>query len=753
MAKASPAKTNFNTGEVTPLLAGRVDLEQYRNALKTSVNGIPMLQGGWTRRPGMKFCAEVKNHSEKCYLYPFEFSVTQAYMLIFGEAYLRFIRNQGLITLTAQNITGATAANPVVITIVGHGYSNGDRVVIAGVGGMTQLNNREFAVAGATADTFQLSGVNGSGYDAYTSGGTAAKVYEIVSPYAGLQPYELKAAQSADVLYIAHPLHPPHKLTRTGHTAWTITAIDFQDGPYLSTNTTAIALTPSAATGVGVTLTATSALFAASDVGRLIRIKEGSTWGWVKIVGYTSSTVVTVDIKSTLTNMNAKTTWRLGAWSATTGYPACVTFFEDRLFFAGATSTPQRIDGSETGGYETFSPTAFDGTVAADNALAFTLNSNDVNTIRWLIDDEKGLMAGTVGGEWIIRPSAQNEALSPTNITAKQSTSYGSANIPAVKAGKAALFVNRSARKLRELAYVFEVDGFRAPDMNVLAEHITKGGIVDIAYQKEPQSIFWLPRTDGTLLSFTYEREQQVLGWSRHSLGGYSNSGQSAPAIVESAAAIPVSDASRDELYVVVQRYVNGAIKRYIEYGAKLWEEDDAAADAVFLDSALTYSGAPVSALSGLWHLEGQTVGVWANGATHPDRTVVNGKITLNDDVYTKVAVGLKYNSDGQMLRIEAGAADGTAQGKLQRAHRVIVRVWKTLGLKLGYELNDATMYRPPMRTSAMDTDTAVELFTGDIEATWEGNYTTENYICWRFDQPAPGTVLAVYPQLHTQDR
>jgi hypothetical protein len=183
----------------------------------------------------------------------------------------------------------------------------------------------------------------------------------------------------------------------------------------------------------------------------------------------------------------------------------------------------------------------------------------------------------------------------------------------------------------------------------------------------------------------------------------------------------------------------------------KIWDGETDQVDAKFIDSMLTYDGAPTTTITGLWHLEGQDVSVLVDGATHPNKTVTNGKIAL-DREGSVVHVGLGYNSDGQMLRIEAGAADGTAQGKLQRNHRVIVRVWETLGLRLGHEFSD-TMYRPPMRSSADPTDAAVPLFTGDVEMQWEGGYSTENYVCWRFDQPLPGTIIAVMPQMHTQDR
>lgn len=811
MPKASPILENFNAGEWSPLMEGRVSLEKYRNALKTSLNGVPFVQGPWTRRPGTKFAHPLRDSSAKGRLQRFEFSTTQAYMLAFEDQRLRFFRNNAIITAAAQNITGITKANPAVVTYDGADtYANGDRVAITGVVGMTQVNNREFTVANVNtgANTFELSGVNSSAYDAYTSGGTVAEIYEIATPYLTAHLFELKFTQSADVLYITHPSYAPRKLTRTGHTAWTLSTVSFLDGPYLPTNTTTTTLTPSAASGV-ITVTASAALFASTDVGRLSRIghipaawaaatayskgavvrnngnlyictsagtsaasggpsgtggaitddsvvwkyvlsNDGLYWGWGTITGFTSSTQVSVTITRALGGTAAVDTWRLGVWSATTGYPAASTFYEDRLWFAGATSYPQRLDGSKSGDYENFAPSDEAGAVADDNAVAFTLNASDVNVVRWLADDEKGLLVGTVRGEWILRPATTQEALSPTNVSAKQSTKYGSANLQPVQVGNALLFVTRSARKMRELAYVYEVDGFRSPDMSLLAHHITDSGIVQIAHQQDPQSIVWCVRNDGVLLGLSYDREQNVIGWHRHILGGRSDAGGTANPVVESVAVIPDSTGTRDEVWLIVRRYINGATVRTIEYMAKFREEGDDREDAYYVDGGLTYDSTAATTITGLWHLEGQTVKVLVDGATHPDRTVANGKITLTR-AGSVVHVGHGYNSDMQPLRVDAGAADGTAQGKKQRKHRVIVRVWETLGIQVGVDADN--LYRPTIRTTADDAGAAPPLFTGDIECDLEGDYTSEPDMFFRFDQPLPGTILAIMPHQHTQDR
>jgi hypothetical protein len=781
--KVSAIQNAFNSGEITTLLYGRTDFDSYKNALKVCLNNIPLIQGATTRRPGTYFCDEVADSSKFTRLIPFKYSTTQAYMLEFGEGYIRFKRDNAPVTETPQAITAITKANPMVVTYSGADYSAGMHVDIQGVVGMTEVNNRRYEVVSVDtgANTMILEDMAGAQIDstnftAYSSDGTVAEVVEIAAPYQEDELARIKYVQSADVLYLVHPVYAPRRLTRSSHTTWTLTTMTntpsadgFVDGPYLPVNSTATTLTPSATTGTGITLTASSIVginngtgFQASDIGRYIRIKEGTDWAYVEITGRTSTTVVTVTAWESLVNTNAKASWRLGLYSETTGYPAAVTFYEDRLIFGGCPANPPRFDGSRTGDYHVFRPTDYDGTVVDDHAVSFVLNSDDVQTIRWMKGDEKALVVGTVEGEWPVRPSVNSEAMSPTNVSAKQSTGRGSADIQGIRAGDAILFVQTAKRQLRELAYVFEADKFKTPDMTVLSEHITKAatpetsGITDLTYQKMPQSIVWATRGDGALLSFTYERDQKVLAWARHELGGYSDSANVTHAKVESVACIPSADGTRDELWMIVQRYINGRLVRYVEYLTKTWEHGDVQEDAIYGDCALTYDGIPALTITGLYHLAGQTVGVLADGAAHPDCVVsATGTITL-DAAASVVQVGQRYNSDGQLLRLDVGAADGTAQGKLQRSHRVIVRVHDTLGLKTGANFNTSgrgKLTEYTFRTGANLTDTAVDLQSKDCDVAWDGDYTTENYVCWRFDGMFPGTILAIMPQMHTQDR
>lgn len=772
MARVAPLQASFNSGEWSPLMFGRVDLDAYKSALAVCINQIPLIQGGLTRRPGTYFAAEVKDSTKKTRVVGFEFSTTQAYVLEMGDLYFRLYRNNGPVLLTAQNISGITNAAVGVLTYAGaDNYANGDVVYLSSIGGMTELNNRYVKVANVNvgANTFELTdmagaNINTTGFGTYTAGGTVEEHYTVTTPYLEADLFTLKFTQSADVLYVAHPSYAPRKITRTAHTAWTVTTIDFLDGPYLNVNATGTTITLSGTTG-SVTVTASAvtginggAGFASTDVGRLIRFKDpANNWTWLQITAWTSTTQVTATIRGPNASAGTATVnWRLGVWSDTTGWPGCVTFFEDRLCWAGSPGSPQRIDMSKSSDYENMAPTAAAGTVADDNAVAVTLNSNDVQVIRWMGSDEKGLIAGTTSAEWIVRPSATSAALSPTNVSAKPSTYYGSANLQPVKAGKATLFTQRAGRKLRELAYVYEVDGFRSPNMSFLAEHATLSGVKDMAYQQEPQSVVWMPREDGVLAGFTYERDQKVLGWHRHILGGYSNAGLTAAPLVESVCVIPSADGTRDEVWMVVKRYIGGRSRRYIEYMTKPWERGDAAEDAIHQDCALTYDGSATTTITGAHHLAGETVKIMADGAAHPDVVVTaNGAITLQAAA-SVVQIGYGYNSDGQMLRPEAGSQDGTAQGKPMRTHQTTFRFHDTAGIETGANFNATGLgsLKPVIfRQSTDTTGAAVPLFSGDKEIPWDGGWTTENYHCWRNSSVFPHTILAVAPRLNTSDK
>ena len=573
------------------------------------------------------------------------------------------------------------------------------------------------------------------------SGGSA---YEISSPYLTAELFDIKFAQSADVMYITHPNHEVMKLSRTGHTSWTLAQVDFTDGPYLATNTTATTLTPAqAATGSNINITASAvtginggAGFQTTDVGRIISFNGGKA----KITARSSTTVVACTITTAFTNTNATAAFNLGAFSDTTGHPSCVSFFEQRLVFAGTTDEPQTLFFSKAGDYENMTT----GT-NADDAMVYTIASNQVNAIRYM-KAVRTLVVGTTGGEFTVSADGTDASITPTNITIKRQSSFGSANVDAIPAGNAILFLQKAKRKIRELQYNFDSDGYQAPDLTILNETVTDTGINEMSYQQEPGSNIWCVRDDGVLACLTYQRSENVIAWSRHIFGGAFGSGK---AVCESVASIS-GVLTEDEVWVIVKRTINGATKRFVECFSDFDFDETSATSFKFLDSHLSYSGSGTTTLSGLAHLEGQTVSVLGDGATHANKTVSSGAITLDRSV-TSACVGLAYDSILQTMRIEGGAAEGTSQGKTKRISKVVLRLFETVGVKVGPSLTNLETI-PFRTTSSLLSNPVDTLLSGDKEIEFNDDYNSDGFIFIKQDQPLPCSILAIYPTLVTSD-
>ncbi len=755
MAKVSAAKQNFTAGELTQRLFGRTDLGRYDNGATTVENFLVQPHGGLSRRPGTRYIAEVKTSSAKTRLIRFQFNVEQVYVIEMGNNYMRFYKDGGQI-------------------------------------------------------------VDGS-----------SNAIELTTTYTTAQVPDVKFAQTADVMYLVHPAHPPRKLTRSSHTSWSITDVDLKRGAMLDPNITTTTLLANGRTG-NVNITASASLFTSNDVGRLVQLHKG----FAKITSITSATVAVaavqeledgrtelmptyacttisfhegdpdstglehndrledtagnfidqgfeVGMRVTLTgstsnnftnllvvavtdttlviapgndlaaeaagdsvtlvgSLVADKKWRLGAFFIGS-YPSTVAFYEQRLVFAGTSNQPQTMFFSQSGDFENFEI----GT-DADDGLQYTIGSNEVNVIRYLVSSSQ-LVVGTSGGEFVVRASGFDEPLTPTNTQIKQQTTFGSAPIQPLLIGNSTLFIQRAKRKLRELAFSSESDSYVAPDMTILAEHITEGGIEEMAYQQEPDSVAWLVRADGVLACMTFRREEQVVAWHRHIVGGAFGSGN---AVVESVATIP-GDIDEDQVWVIVKRTINGATKRYVEYLSGFDFGTDVG-NAFFVDSGLTYSGSAATTISGLNHLEGQSVAILADGAAHANKTVSSGAITLDRSV-TKAQIGLPFTSKLETLRIDAGSAMGSSQGKNKRIGEVTVRLFRTVGLKIGTSSTELDTI--PFRSSSDSMDTALSLFTGDKTAEFNGGYDDDATITIVQDLPLPMTILAIFPTLSVFDK
>jgi len=674
MADSSPILTNFTSGELSPRLNGRIDMDKYYNGASSISNFIVLMHGGLVKRPGTRFIREIKTSSGSnsgARLIPFVFSKTQAYILEFGHNYIRFFKDEGIIV----------------------------------------------------------------------SGGTTP--YEIATTYTAAQLSEIEFVQSADVLYIVHEDHIPRKLSRTGHTAWTITDVDFVDGPYINSNVSATTMSASGTTG-SVTITASAATFTSNDVGRWIRMKVPDEWGAAKITGYTSGTEVTAAVHVDWPIETGSTTtkdWRLGAFYIG-NYPTKVTFFEERLFYSNTLTHPNTVWGSSTADFDTYSPTDQEAAVNDDNALSFTLSSDQVNQITGMYGG-RYLHIFTKDGTFNLSSGSATSGLTATSVQVINETKDGAADKRVIPASKSTLYIGKNKKRLREFAYNIDYDSFTSPDMSVLSEHLGFGNFEEAYFQTYPNMVLWIRRGDGVLIGFTYYRAQEVLAWHRHTIAGTN-------AKVKSIVVIPGVGDAADTLYMIVERTINSATKQYVEFMEEEYREADGHTkdDAFFLDSGLTYSGGSTTAITGLDHLEGETVTVLNNGAVESTKTVSSGAITLTNAT-TKCHVGLAYDSELESVNVEPKSQYGTTQGKRGRIDKCIFRVFETVGLKAGPTSSSVDVV--PFRTTT-STMSATTPKTGDYTFLMPASYSTENKLYVKSDTPHPCTISAIMIQMSTYD-
>lgn len=732
MAKATPVIAAFNAGEWSPLLDGRVDLQGYSASGSAVENFIPTVQGPLIRRGGTRFVAEVEDSAERSWLVPFIRSRSVAYVIEFGDEICRFYTDR------AQVVSGTP--------------------------------------------------------------------YEIVSPYTAAElvnsqgEFMLDFVQSADVLYITSRNGDRNirKLSRTSSTSWAFSTLQPDDGPFAELNATSATIYASAATGAGITLTASTSVFTANDVGSLIRLEQENlaTDAWVTGTGYTAGdfvrsegheyeaansatsgtsipvhtygkvsdggvewtyrssgygvaritaqggTTATATVlkrfpESVVGSGNPTTLWRFGAWSLRNGLPETVSFFNERLCFGRG----QSVFMSEVANFESFSPDRA-GEILPESAVTVTIQSAEVNDIMALVETKGALGVHTEGGEAQIGSLTDSEPFGPGNIRVSVSSAYGSRPVKPVRVGEATLFLQASGKKVRETVFDIQVDNLVSRDMTVRAEHITAPRVTAMARQEEPHQLVWMVRSDGQLVCLTYDRTQEVRGWARHIIGG--------DAVVESAAVIPSPDGTRDDLWLIARRTIDGGTVRYVEYVTGGHEGD--LEDATFLDCSLTYDGSAATTISGLDHLEGETVCVLADGATHPDATVSGGEITLARSA-SVVQVGYCPPCVWGSNRLEAGASDGTAQTKTKRITDVAFRVFETLGGSAGPSRTE-TDDIPDLnyRWAGTGMGSGPDAFTGDALVEWPAGYETDGRIWYVNATAFPVTLIAAVPQVVTQE-
>ncbi|HSW00024.1 MAG TPA: hypothetical protein VLI39_07620 [Sedimentisphaerales bacterium] len=646
----------------------------------------------------------------------------QSYVLEVGDYYIRIVKDGGLVALAAN----ATAWNGATT------YAQGD--FVSKVSGGVTRNYRALQAS-------STPGKDPATETAYWSE-LDALVIHLQTPYQASQVFDLKFCQSADTVYITHPSHPPRKLTRTSHYAWTLDLVAFGASIAAPTSVTRTVgsgtsdyyvITAVSANGeeslqsssvnMGNTDTCGWTASAGAVYYHVYKLKNG-VYGWAARAGTTSFTDSNIIPDMSKCPPNSQT-----PFSGSGNYPGACIFFEQRLLFARTNNNPQTIWGSRIGNFENFNNST---PLQEDDAYTFTINSNQVNEIRWLASTNE-LLLGTSGSEWKMTSGSNSDTITPTSVQLRQQSKWGSSNVPPIVVGSTILFCGGPGNTVRDLNYSLELDGYAGNNVTIMVGHLFQDyTIQDWAYQQNPDSIVWVVRDDGALLGLTYAKEHEVWGWHRHDTDG----------TFESVAAIQ-NATGQDEVYFVVRRTIDSVPLRYIEQLQPRMPENDIE-QAWFLDCALLYDSTPATTITGLDHLEGETVSVFADGSVQPSQVVSSGAITI-DHAASKVLVGLPYTTQLETLELDMENQGGTLQDRLRDIKSLTLRLENTRGVWAGptFARIEELRFR-----EGEDYGDPTELFTGDKEMFLQSGTGSSARICIQNTDPVPLTVLAVIPRV-----
>lgn len=627
----STIQNAFSAGEISPSLFGRTDLAKYRLGSSTMRNFFANYRGGASSRAGLRYVGMCKqgapngggtstNNPPRDI--PFQYNINQGYVLEFGDQYMRVKYRGAYVVETATTISAATNANPLVITDTAHGYSNGDWVFISGMIGMTQLNGLTWIVTNKTTNTYQLTDlfgntVNSTSFGTYISGGTAARIYTVVAPYAAVDLPFLKYTQSANTMSLTCVNqdtltdYAPYDLQRVANTNWVFTAVTF-------------ASSISAPTGVGVTAnssTTTSTFYAytvtavdangeesvaASPAGvknNNISINAGSntiTWSAVTgatsyniygaspvyvgagagaltsgvLYGFLGTSLGTTFIDSNITaDFTQVPPVHNNPFPSTGNYPGDVAYYQQRRFYANTLNNPDTYYASQPGAFlnmdSSIPTTDTDAIVGAPWA-------QQVNGIQFMQPMPSGLIVLTGNGAWLLN-GGNSAAITPADQTATPEAYNGcNTTVPPIVVNYDILYVQSKGSIVRDLSYNFFVNVYTGTDTTVLSNHLFNyHQIRQWAYTEEPYKLIWCVRDDGVMLSLTYLKEQDIYAWARHDTNGFF------------LGVCSVTEPPVDALYAITKRYVRG---NWVYYSERMdnrnWENPE---DCFCVDAGLSY--------------------------------------------------------------------------------------------------------------------------------------------------------------------
>ena len=620
MSRVQQYQASFSIGEIDPLLYGRLDLQQYYTSVSSAKNVIFEPQGGFSRRPGLKFLLDLTSQgaANSHHLVPFEFSSTQSFMIV----------------MTAVN-------NQTTIRM--HFFQQG-----------TLLTN-----------------INGSGnnYIDFSVGTLySTSTFDLA---------KLSFTQSADTLICVHPNFVPFKVVRGGtNTTWTATSLASEltvpkHAFSLSTSSPSGTITPSAVDGT-VTITASNSIFSSSNVDQFIEIDNG--FGRARITRFNSATEVEAMVEIPFFDTDATSNFILetgyeDAWSNSRGWPFTATFHEGRLYFGGSASLPSSLFGSKVGDFFNFK--AAEG--LDDDAIKITLSTDSVNTVTGLRSG-RDLQIFTTGAEFFI-PQGDLDPITPANVVAKSSTKRGAKPFIKPQAAEGGtLFIQRSGKAIRELLFSDVELSYVANNISLLASHL----LVD------PQKMALRSATDTTEGDlFLIVNGEDTTGYRAASLQHAGqiaafmlNKGQNivAPSHLVTDGTFKDIAVDIDDIYTIVKRTIGGATKYYLE----IFDED------FTTDSAVqTLTGFSGNTYGGHSHLDGKTVKLIRDDIVDPDQTVSSGNVTAGGQPTTYLEAGLDYAVEVKTNPVELRLPSGVVAGQRKRILEVTPNMYLSQNLAL----------------------------------------------------------------------
>ena len=588
---------------------------------------------------------------------------------------------------------------------------------------------------------------------------SVARFYKVGSPYNGVELDEVDYDQSADTMYLAHLDHAPTKLLRYGHVNWQFAGVAF--GPTISppANVSAAAqIGDTDAKNSGAAYFPQPATYAVTAIneatGQESRASPGSTVSndltlkknlntvsWPAVAGATSYQVYRADNDLSYgyvgtTKVTSFTDRNIGPdltrgppqganpFAAAGDWPSTVAFFEQRLMWARTRNAPNGVFGSKSGqanyeNHDTASP------LKDNDALSFQIVSSQVNAVNQLVS-LSSLLALTSNAIFNVSGGG-NDALTPTQIISRRQIGRGSSRLNPLVVDNVVFYRPSTGNAVRALNYSFENDGFKSDDVSIFSPHFFDGFTVKSwAYCQEPNSLVWAVRSDGKLLCFTWEQEQQVWGWTLCETDGEVDS------------VCSISEDGEDRLYLTVWRVVGGRRRLYIERMASArWAT---IGDACFVDCGKTYVfDTPAAVLPNLDHLEGRAVIALVDGSVIENLTVTGGQVVLPVAGST-VTIGLPYTALIETLPVSI-ALDGSNIGKNQHVGEIIMRCVNTRGVLAGPNEKNLFELKPRGNEAYGDPN---RLLTGDYRIDSAPVAAYQSAAVLKMPYPLPATITAI---------